>query len=246
MNKFTNNEIFYFIIERFTGAIIAFQQWFAIPPLIAFLCYLFPLSNSTNVNKHKNLLLQLSHILTFIFIPLIVLLIFDDKCLQNWKQFWPYCVCPNVNDNDNTNANAYDGNDNLNFDYDYNNEFGECDSQSNDHEYDNLNNDCIYYEDLIETALGRTPIAGWICFDLCEQNFTSFRCVRQIFQVLGPLFTIKASIALLFPLLFPLLFHLKRKFSIKRQLKSLCCCCCKMNRGATRINGISNSNIQIQ
>ena len=166
------DSLFFTLVEELTAIIIAIQQWFVITPCINLLYKLFPFKSSTDAgnssysyNKNdtiKYLILQSWRNIAFIIVPFVVLLIFDDKCFQNWKKLWPYC------------------------DENYANNF--------------LNeNACKTFES--PTIYGKFFATLKLCFPICEQTFVGHRCARQIFQVLGPLYTIKATVGLFFPLL---------------------------------------------
>ena len=200
-----NYQIISYIIENFTSLVISLQQWFLITPCVDILIVLFPFNTgikfttatttttaeNINVNNiemekistsyyHKNFMVQLFRNLTFIIIPLCCLFYFDDKSLQNWKQFWP-----------------------------------SCDSNSNGtYALGSPNN----------KACEQLPAFYWsntkttVCFDICSTQYVFYsRCARQIFQVLGPLYTIKATIGLIFPLIY----HINTRFEITNRIKHI-------------------------
>ena len=176
---FSGNDIFLFGVERLTAILIAFQQWLLIPKFISLLIYLYPFNNlsctpnsdhGSTSHQYKNLIIQLSRNITFILVPFCVLIIFDDKCMQNWKIFWQYC---------DSSADVGPSN--------------QCTVWNSVYEFNGSNRDSV-----------------WACFDVCAKQFEQYRCVRQIFQVLGPLYTIKATVALAFPLMYFFKGHIKR------------------------------------
>ena len=194
IGKYDNKQHYFIvskIISNFTSFIIAIQQWFLITPAVNILIKLLPFPNFKQYKKsielYKNFIIQLFRNVAFIIIPILSLIIFDDKCFQNWKQFWPTC-------------DPYDTNEYLG----------------------SGPNGCIPFEYRIFDKRTETKS---LCFEICAKSVFPHRCVRQLFQVLGPLYTIKATVALLFPFL----------YHFTRQLKLQCgfvingcgCCCCK-------------------
>ena len=213
ISNFENNgdyEILSFIVVHFTSFVISLQQWFLITPCVNVLIALFPFTtNESNVgidvndptngksqkqqilisHYYKNFMVQLFRNFTFIIIPLCCLFYFDDKCLQNWKQFWPSC--------------------------------------------DPHTNGMYALGSPKNKACETIPSFSWadsdykviyVCFDICSTKYVFFpRCARQIFQVLGPLYTIKATIGLVFPLIY----HVNTRFELKSKIKRIVCKCVK-------------------
>ena len=188
-----------FMIKEFTSLIIAIQQWFLITPFVSFLIYLFPSKRVIKWIKRKiaikYLFIQMWRNITFIVLPLLILLIFDDKCYQNWKHFWPYC-------------------------------------DSNDAAFEEKG-ECVYLTSSF--AISRQKRQTYVCFFLCKQIIVAHRCVRQIFQVLGPLYTIKATFGMFFPLLKHLQLHIKHNVDC-----DLCNCKQKRKRNGKKTNKTKN------
>ena len=121
---------------------------------------------------YHNFLIQAFRNFTFIVLPFTVLFIFDDKCLQNWKYFWPKC----------TNNQTF------------------C---------EHVDSQLSFSGDISGVSL---------CFYICDKFLFIDRCLREVFQVLGPLYTMKATIGLVFPLCF----HLMKKVMIKIKNYKIC------------------------
>ena len=48
--------------------------------------------SSKRIDDHwRNFTIYIIRIFTMIVVPIVILLIIDDGCLQNWKSFWEYC-----------------------------------------------------------------------------------------------------------------------------------------------------------
>ena len=173
-----------YIIENFTSLIIAFQQWFLIAPCVRVVINTSPLvhrsfgyhalnSNhdeqdfKSQTQYYHNFLIQVFRNFTFIVLPFTVLFIFDDKCLQNWKYFWPKCTNNPIS--------------------------------------------CEFFQS--EFFLSNQIYGVSLCFYICDKFLFMDRCLREVFQVLRPLYTMKATIGLLFPIYF----HLMKKLMITIQ-----------------------------
>ena len=205
-----NYDIISYIVENFASFIMALQQWFLITPGVSLLIDIFPFDTNEPQKKnkflyyYKNLFIQFIRNFTFIIIPFLSLIIFDDKCFQHWKDFWPSCVAKNKN---------YLGG-----------KYG-----------------CLQFSASFTMWRGEEGDAN-LCFYICEKIVFGHRCVRQIFQVLAPLYTIKATIALFFPFIY----YIRKKLNVyfyqrgcyqqcqrdnnNTNNNCLCACCCKYVR----------------
>ena len=211
MENEDNYQIISYIVENFTSFIISLQQWFLITPCVDILIALFPLNSGyQKANNHeqrqsywyKNFMVQLFRNFTFIIIPLCCLFYFDDKCLQNWKTFWPSC--------DKSMNNTY--------------ALGSHHTKA-----------C---QQIPSFSLGASSTVATVCFDICSTHIFYPRCARQIFQVLGPLYTIKATIGLIFPLIY----HINTRFQVKNKILHVICYCFPCNCGRGKENWNVNSH----
>ena len=195
-----------YVVENFASFIIALQQWFLITPGVSLLINIFPFDKKNIRQKqkflhyYKNIFIQFIRNFIFIIIPFVSLIMFDDKCFQYWKDFWPSC--------DMNNKNYLGG------------KYG-----------------CLQYSASFTMWQGK-PRDTNLCFYICEKIFFGHRCVRQIFQVLAPLYTIKATIALFFPFIY----YIRKKLNVyfyqhecyqhenNNNNNCVCICCCKCVR----------------
>ena len=186
-----NYQILSYFIENFTSLIISLQQWFLITPGVNILIILFPWHlNDNNMNNNESTPSKLFYYKNFTVQLLrnFTLIIVPLCCLfifdDKCLQNWKI-LWPSCDPN-----------------YDNNYVLGAQNS-----------NACQHVPSFEQPSGHQESVE--VCFDICSTKYVFYpRCVRQIFQVLAPLYTIKATIGLIFPLLY----HLQIQFEIRRKL----------------------------
>eukprot|EP01084_Bolivina_argentea_P300044 517260_1 len=86
-----NSEILHEMVPFIVPVVLSFEKWFLIPYVLIMLLELISFNVALH-NKCRNVLVQMYRFISMVIAPLIILFVFDNGCLQQWKHLWPYCV----------------------------------------------------------------------------------------------------------------------------------------------------------